>query len=81
MFTRESKPPSEPLYHPLSSRLCDDAFVFAEARDRLRCHFRRKLSSRPLSSAGEYLQPLVSAENELLPLELLACEKKAPDKN
>ena len=30
---------------------------------------------------GEYLQPLVSAENALLPLELLACEKKAPDKN
>ena len=29
----------------------------------------------------KYLQPLVSAENALLPLELLVCEKKAPDKN
>ena len=31
--------------------------------------------------AVQYLQPLVSAENATLPLELLASEKKAPDKN
>ena len=35
----------------------------------------------PGARAVQYLQPLVEAENATLPLELIASEKKSPDKN
>ena len=46
-----------------------------------RCRVRLSAPLIARRRAVQYLQPLVSAENALLPLELLACEKKAPDKN